>query len=178
MLVPAGVRLDAERLELAPAGEVGDEVLFRRAHPLPRAFLVHRALTVADADAAWHALLRPGFDPAREAILEGTPPPPLADGRWTVLPGEAAPGTLALAVSTSSPALLVVAQSWFPGWRASVDGDEAPVYRADYVAMAVPIAAGEHRVVLRYGSRAVRAAAGLSALALMAAAALAVRRGP
>src|SRR5439155_627824 len=61
--------------------------------------------------------------------------------------------------------------------RARVDGQEAPVYRADYVAMAVPIAAGAHRVVLRYGSRAVHAAAALSALALVATAGLLVRGG-
>jgi len=177
VLVPAGARLDAERLELAPAGGLGDAVLYRRAHPLPRAFLVHRALAVPDADTAWQALVRPGFDPAREAILEGAALPALTDGSGTVRVDERAPGALALAVSTSSPALLVVAQSWFPGWRARVDGQEAPVYRADYVAMAVPIAAGAHRVVLRYGSRAVHAAAALSALALVATAGLLVRGG-
>jgi len=103
--------------------------------------------------------------------------PALADGSGTVRVDAAAPGELALAVSTSSPALLVVAQSWFPGWRARVDGREAPVYRADYVAMAVPIAAGEHRVVLCYGSRAVHAAAALSALAILATVGLLVRGG-
>src|SRR5207244_953702 len=36
VLVPAGARLDAERLELAPAGGLGDAGLYRRAHPLPR----------------------------------------------------------------------------------------------------------------------------------------------
>ena len=177
VLLPASVRLDTERLELAAAGGLGDSVLYRRAHPLPRAFLVHRALAVPDADAAWQALVRPGFDPAREAILEGAIPPALADGSGTVRVDEGAPGALTLAVSASSPALLVVAQSWFPGWRAHVDGQEAPVQRADYVAMAVPIAAGEHRVVLSYGSRAVHAAAALSALALVATVALAFGGG-
>jgi len=177
VLAPAGARLDAERLELAPAGALGDAVLYRRAHPLPRAFLVHRALAVPDADTAWQALVRPGFDPAREALLEGAALPALADGSGTVRVDAGAPGELALAVSTSSPALLVVAQSWFPGWRARVDGQEAPVYRADYVAMAVPIAAGEHRVVLCYGSRAVHAAAALSALAILATVGLLVRGG-
>src|SRR5207245_9252231 len=122
------------------------------------------------------ALGRPGFDPARAAIREGAMPP-LADGSGTVRVGAGAPGELTLATSTSSPALLVVTQSWFPGWRARVDGQEAPVRRADYVAMAVPIAAGAHRVVLRYGSRAVHAAAALSALALVATAGLLVRGG-
>ncbi|HUE31250.1 MAG TPA: hypothetical protein VMR79_10245 [Verrucomicrobiae bacterium] len=177
VLAPRIVRLDAERLELAPAGGVGATVIYRRAHPLPRAFLVHRALAVADPDAAWQALVRPGFDPAQEAIVEGAIPAALADGSGTVQVKERAPGELVLDVSASSSALLVVAESWFPGWRARVDGQEAPLARADYVAMALPIAAGEHRVVLSYGSRAVHAAAALSALALVATVALFLRRG-
>ena len=152
VLVPASVRLDTERLELAPADGLGDAVLYRRAHPLPRAFLVHRALAVPDADTAWQALVRPSFDPAREAILEGAIPP-LADGSGTVRVEEGPPGALTLAVSASSPALLVVAQSWFPGWRARVDGRPAPVLRADYALMAVPVAPGAHEVELWYRPR-------------------------
>src|SRR5439155_13136181 len=96
VLVPAGGRLETERLELAPAGGLGDAALYRRAHPLPRAFLVYRALAVPDADTAWQALVRPGFDPAREAILEGAIPPALADGSGTVRVEEGAPGALTL----------------------------------------------------------------------------------
>jgi len=174
VLVPGPV--DGGRLELTPAGTVGHDVLYRRAHPLPRAFLVQHALAAPDAEAAWQALLRPGFDPSREAILEGVEAPP-GEGSGTVDVVEGAPGELALAVTTPQPALVVVAQTYFPGWRARVDGREVPVRRADYVAMALEVPAGNHQVVLRYGSRAVHAASALSALALVATAALLARRG-
>jgi uncharacterized membrane protein YfhO len=45
---------------------------------------------------------------------------------------------------------VVVMDPWYPGWRAEVDGQRAPLLRADYAFMAVPVPAGRHEVVLRY----------------------------
>lgn len=45
---------------------------------------------------------------------------------------------------------LFLADTWYPGWVASVDGKETPLYRADYVFMAVKVPAGEHDVILEY----------------------------
>ncbi|WP_146210292.1 YfhO family protein [Vitiosangium sp. GDMCC 1.1324] len=53
-------------------------------------------------------------------------------------------------VSAEAPGLLVVMDPWFPGWSAEVDGQSAPVLRADYAFMAIPVPEGTHRVVLRY----------------------------
>ncbi len=53
-------------------------------------------------------------------------------------------------VDAPVPGLLVVMDPWYPGWRAEVDGQRAPLLRADYAFMAVPVPAGRHEVVLRY----------------------------
>ena len=53
-------------------------------------------------------------------------------------------------VSTEAPGLLMVMDPWFPGWSAEVDGRPAPVVRANYAFMAVPLPEGTHQVVLRY----------------------------
>ena len=53
-------------------------------------------------------------------------------------------------VAATRPAMLVVSQAWFPGWRASVDGHPAPVVRVDGVVQGVPVGAGRHLVALRY----------------------------
>ena len=50
------------------------------------------------------------------------------------------------------PALLVISQAWYPGWRAYVDGQPAPLLRADYAIKAVPVPAGHHVVQLRFQS--------------------------
>ena len=54
-------------------------------------------------------------------------------------------------VSTESDGLLILSEVWYPeGWSATVDGDEVPLVRANYILRALPISAGEHDVVLSY----------------------------
>ncbi|HEX9576837.1 MAG TPA: YfhO family protein [Myxococcales bacterium] len=67
--------------------------------------------------------------------------------------------------------LAVVLDPWFPGWSATVDGNPAPLLRANYAFMAVPVRAGRHVLRLSYFPR--RLWPGL-AIALLAAAALVV----
>jgi uncharacterized membrane protein YfhO len=48
------------------------------------------------------------------------------------------------------PGLAIVLDPWFPGWKATVDGAPAPLARADYAFMAVPVPAGQHQLRLEY----------------------------
>ena len=45
---------------------------------------------------------------------------------------------------------LFIADTWYPGWNAVIDGKETRIYRADYVFMAVKIPAGETMIRLEY----------------------------
>jgi uncharacterized membrane protein YfhO len=45
---------------------------------------------------------------------------------------------------------LVLADSYYPGWSAEVDGAKVDVVRADYALRAVPLRPGTHRVTFRY----------------------------
>jgi hypothetical protein len=51
-------------------------------------------------------------------------------------------------VSNRQPGLLVVSQIFYPGWRATVDGEPAPVLQADYAIVAIPLKGGSHVVQL------------------------------
>jgi uncharacterized membrane protein YfhO len=58
---------------------------------------------------------------------------------------------LSFAVDADTPSLVVVSQLWYPGWRVYVDGQPAgPPLRVDYLFQGVPVAAGQHRVDLRF----------------------------
>jgi uncharacterized membrane protein YfhO len=48
------------------------------------------------------------------------------------------------------PALFYVAESYYPGWHASVNGRPEAVVRANWLAMAVPVPAGTSTVELQY----------------------------
>ncbi len=62
------------------------------------------------------------------------------------------PARLKLEVSLKRSAFVVVSECWYPGWIAFVDGERAPLLKADHVLMAVPVPAGRHEVVLRFRS--------------------------
>jgi uncharacterized membrane protein YfhO len=66
--------------------------------------------------------------------------------------------------------VLVLAEAWYPGWRAWVDGRETPCGPANVWARAAVVPAGDHEVRFEYRSRTLRAGAVLSALGAIAAA--------
>jgi len=119
---------------------------------LPRALLVHRAQIVTDHAAAWEAIHAPGFDPAETVILENGEP--LAgdpgDGERRLYFTCYDLNRVELAVQTPIDSYLVLSDVYYPGWRATVDGQPAELLRADYVFRAVPVPAGEHTVRLEF----------------------------
>jgi uncharacterized membrane protein YfhO len=48
------------------------------------------------------------------------------------------------------PGFLVLLDAAYPGWRVTVDGQEATLYRANYDFRAVYLPAGEHTVEFRF----------------------------
>ncbi|MCK6446498.1 MAG: YfhO family protein [Planctomycetes bacterium] len=60
------------------------------------------------------------------------------------------PTEIRLRVSRRDRGWLVACQTWFPGWRATVNGVERPVRLANYAFQAVELDAGENEVVLWY----------------------------
>jgi hypothetical protein len=120
---------------------------------LPRARLVASAVVKSD-DEDVDYMLSDAFDPETQVVLPEAPPVALDGGpvtgsvRWE----EDTPNRLRLSVTSDRPALLVVADNWFPAWHASVDGTDAPVLRAYHTLRAIPVPAGEHTVEMWYHS--------------------------
>jgi len=135
---------------------------------LPRARLVAAARVVPDS-AAVPLILTPEFDPAIEAILAEPSPIPLEGGpvEGGVVWDEREIDHQRLTVTSDRNALLVIADNWFPAWRATVDGEEAPVLRAYHSVRAVPVGPGEHVVELRYESPVIEGSLILSTVAVL-----------
>jgi len=51
---------------------------------------------------------------------------------------------------TGGPAVLVICDSFYPGWRATVDGKVTKVFRADGLNKAIAVDPGRHRIVLTF----------------------------
>ena len=119
---------------------------------LARARLVGRAVVKTDAEAVPY-MLSDDFDPAAEVVLAKPPPIELADpAQGSVTWIEREPDRLKLRVESDGPALLVIADNWYPAWSARVDGAETEVLRAYHALRAVPVPAGVSEVEMWYDS--------------------------
>lgn len=170
--------LEDLRLESEIPSLVGEPLrVYAVPDPLPRAFLVSRT-RVADAAAAFGTLLDPGFDPGREAIVAtGAALAGSASAGGTVRWLERRADRQRLETTSPQPALLVLADAFDPGWRASLDGVPQALLRANVAFRAVRVPEGRHVVELRYRPRAVIAGGVVSGAALVVAAGLLVVRG-
>ena len=63
---------------------------------------------------------------------------------------EVTPEDVRVTVDTSTPALVVVRNSYDAGWSATVDGRPAPLLATDYLVQGVAVPAGRHEVRLVY----------------------------
>lgn len=141
----------------------GEVKVYRNDDYLPRAFVIYQAKVIQDREELYRELQF--FDPRTKVILEEKPTngeQQIANCKLQIAKGEASvaitvysPNEVIIEVETPSPGWLVLADSYFPGWRAYIatgDGEEreARIYKADYNFRAVYLPAGEHTVRFKY----------------------------
>jgi hypothetical protein len=165
--------------------EANGTALYENPAALPRAYLASAVRQLSD-DAFYAALDDGSLDPRRTAAVHAPPPPgfqalvgmpPAEHASVEVVAADAL--TVELRTVLDRPALLVVANSWYDGWRARVDGAEAPVERVNAVLQGVYLAPGPHVVRLSFEPSSVRLGLALAVAALAVAGAALVweRRG-
>lgn len=145
--------------------------IYRNEAPGPRAFLVHRARVAPSEEEARRAVTAPGFNPGEEVILQkggelATEGSPL--DRVAVEAEE--PEYVRLRATAGTAAYLVLADSYYPGWEARLDGQPAAIRQADAALRAVALPPGEHVVEFSFRPRTWRYGlpiSGLSAAALL-----------
>jgi hypothetical protein len=126
--------------------------IFENKSAFPRAWLATRSRLVSGDEEAWRLLGDPVFKPREEVALEREAPlnSTKSNGsiRWTAR----SPLENRLEVSTEQDAALVLSNPWYPSWMARIDGQDAPVLKADGGLQAVLLKAGHHQVEIRFDS--------------------------
>jgi hypothetical protein len=119
-------------------------------NPLPRVFMVTRARTVADQAEALKAASTAGFNPRQEVLVETRESNPPESAEKTGPPRIIREDNQTVEVEVKGPGWLVLLDSYYPGWRARVDGNSAPILRANVFFRAVWIKPGANTVVFSY----------------------------
>lgn len=134
----------------------------------------------ADDNAALDAMTRGDFSPRQMVWI----PTNLRSGVTatnavgaTVANLIAKPHVIEADINTPGPTLAVIAQSYHPAWRATVNGVDVPLLRANVAFQAVAVPAGQNRLQLVYSDFNFRAGASISAATLLACVVLWLRFG-
>ncbi len=184
---PQDKRLFGVRFRVAPApsGTHAREV-FRGAdganvyewdEALPRVFTVHEAFRLENRlhaagvlygmrDAAGEKTFLPGPVPDLEACA----------GSDEARIAEYGHNRVVIEARMACRGMVILTDTWFPGWRAAVDGRPVQIHEAYAAVRGVVLEGGRHRVEFRYLPGSALAGGALTALACAAAAACARRR--
>lgn len=133
-------------------GPIGAATIYENPDALPRAFLVHRSRVIGPPEERLKYLTGPSFQPGREVVLESGSDESFDAGNDRVRILSAEPGSYRLQVENSGPGWLVLAEAFYPGWKAEVDGAAAEIRTADHMVQAIRLAGGLHVVQFTYRS--------------------------
>ncbi len=176
LVIPTGTRLGDPALNafLDQAGFVmfddGERFkVFENPFVAPRAFVTYRTRRAPPVAELLRVISRREFDPLAESYVEGDPLPatpgaPRGHPATFVRDDE---GEVELEATLGQRGLVVLADSFYPGWHATVDGRPAPILATNHLFRGVVVDAGTHRVRFVYAPASVRIGAALSALALL-----------
>jgi len=161
VMSPAQALPGTQLVPLAEATMLRERMaLHERPNALPRFQMPVRVDVVADEDAVRRRMGSRDFDPASVAVMlaEDARVLGLGSGTWT-REGEAAqltltsyrPAAIDLEYRASTDTVLLIADTFHPGWLAYADGEELPVVRGDHAfrMLLLPAGQGTLRLVFR-----------------------------
>jgi hypothetical protein len=137
-----------------------------------RAFVVPRARVAPSLGTALNEMVHQPFQPDQEVILadDATTQATVAitdrGGQGAARVTSYAADEVRIHTSASADAWLVLSDTYYPGWTATVDGQAVPVIRGDVLFRVVAIPAGEHDVEFRFEPSSVRLGLPISVAAL------------
>jgi len=160
----------ARTLTAAPTAAGGSADVYERTDPAPWVRVVPGGLKT-DTSRIIPALENPQMDYGRLVLF--APDAPVSPRPLTAMPAPSAtkatltawqPGRMSVTLDPApdSASYLVVAENWYPDWRASVDGAPVKTVRGDWAALTVPLPAHARRVELTFDSPGYRAGRAIS----------------
>ena len=159
-------------LELLSSFDTNTDVklnVYRLKNFLPRAYFASVTEQISSKEEALERLSTPEFSAHKTLIIAdpGSVPAQEGDGRGEVRILSYRRQWVQCEVVAETDGYLVLLDSYYPGWRAYVDGKQAEILRATYSFRAVRVPAGKHRVEFVYRPRSFYAGLSVTGVALL-----------
>ncbi|HTS16502.1 MAG TPA: glycosyltransferase [Verrucomicrobiae bacterium] len=146
--------------------------IYRNTVALPRAQFAAHYLTASNLQECKRTMARPDWQAQPIPIIETDRQPP---AEWSPLSVHAEVRIVTdrttrvdIASQTDTPGYVILADTFYPGWRVTVDGHPTVISRANGVQRAVFVEPGTHLVQFRYAPTSIRLGVAISALTLLA----------
>ncbi len=122
---------------------------------LPRAYFVSQVYIATDETEVMARLTSPDFDPRQEVVIIGDKGLASVEGTinnrfLAVQVNEVGPKQLQLKVNAPHAGFVVLTDTFYPGWQATVDNQHAQILAANLAFRAVRVEAGQHRLKFSY----------------------------
>lgn len=131
-------------------------------NPVPRARLIYATQSVPLFSEISITSKSPPVVEGGPPLLESTP----SQGGWASA-YTAIDDPNVFDVDAAAPAILVINEAWYPGWRAKVDGTETEVVPVDAIFRGIAVPPGAHRVEMYFDSQPYRIGRGISLVATL-----------
>ncbi len=126
----------------------GDVKVYRNLDNRPRAYLAGDVVAVSNVDEAMAVLQANAGNETVVEGLDGAVEPAAADDRAEIT--AYGPELVTVHTQSARPALLVLSDSYYPGWSATVDGAPAPILATTALFRGVVVPAGSHEVIFEF----------------------------
>lgn len=130
----------------------GQTQVYEDTKSLPRAFIVYDYKVESENQRIIDTLKDKRFDFSKSIVLEKDPDVkftlPKNPGKVEFLRSFA--GQTIVKTNSEENGLLFLSETYFPGWKAYVDGKQVPIMRADYAFKSIVIPKGNHTVKFNY----------------------------
>jgi hypothetical protein len=145
-------QLPSERFELVNVDQAKRTLTYKNPRALPRAFFVGTVRVARGDQEVFRFLNSPEFDASTTAIVEKNLSQEIhkPDSSYAEVT-DFKSGEVTLKTYTSSPALLVLSEVYYPvGWNAYIDGTSTEIFKTNYVLRSVLVPAGQHEIAFRF----------------------------
>jgi len=143
--------LEVKGLELLREFPEHYSKLYQVTGAVPRTYIATNVIYDQDPKSTLRRLSSDGFDPQRDVVVDA----PIRLARKKEFQGTAAiklygNNRVRIDAQLNDPAVLVLTDAFYPGWKVRIDGRQGNILRANYMFRGVELSAGLHRVEFSY----------------------------
>jgi len=148
--------------------------VYENPRALPRVFLVGQVQVVPDFDEMLDIMRSDDYDPGRVALIESPLSGKLPDSRSDNLGAAEVVEWTSTKVTVRAEAdqgcVLALADAYYPGWRATIDGEPAEIFPVYHIYRGLLLGPGQHTVEYTYAPWTFRLGMAVSVISLVASA--------